>query len=81
VGVKTNSEDKSVGGFNLNSKFMRVFLVLVAALLVFAGPTYVPYVLVTILNLNQVAAVVFGFVLLATGLALMLYLIRKKIIE
>jgi uncharacterized membrane protein HdeD (DUF308 family) len=81
VGVKTNSEDKSVGGFNLNSKFMRVFLVLVAALLVFAGPTYVPYVLVDVLKLNQVAAVVFGFVLLIMGLALILYLIRKKIIE
>ncbi len=79
--MKTNSEDKSVGGFNLNSKFMRVFLVLVAALLVFAGPTYVPYVLVDVLKLNQVAAVVFGFVLLIMGLALILYLIRKKIIE
>jgi cytochrome c biogenesis protein CcdA len=81
VGVKTNSEDKSVGGFDLNSKFMRVFLVIVAALLVFAGPTYVPYVLVDVLNLNQVAAIVFGFVLLVMGLALMWYLIRKKIIE
>jgi hypothetical protein len=81
VGVKTNSEDKSVGGFDLNSKFMRVFLVIVAALLVFAGPTYVPYVLADILKVNQAASVVFGFVLLAMGLALMLYLIRKKIIE
>jgi hypothetical protein len=53
----------------------------VAALLVFAGPTYVPYVLVDVLNLNQVAAIVFGFVLLVMGLALMWYLIRKKIIE
>jgi hypothetical protein len=41
----------------------------------------VPYVLVDALKLNQVAAVVFGFVLLAMGLALMWYLIRKKIIE
>jgi cytochrome c biogenesis protein CcdA len=65
----------------LNSKFMRVFLVIVAALLVFAGPTYVPYVLADILNVNQAASVVFGFVMLAMGLALMLYLIRKKIIE
>jgi len=81
VGVKTKSEDKSVGGFDLNSKFMRVFLVLVAALLVFAGPTYVPYVLTDLLHVNQVAAVVFGFVLLVMGLALMWYLIRKKIIE
>ncbi len=79
--MKTNSESTSVGMFDLNSKFMRVFLILVAAFLVFAGPTYVPYVLADVLKVNQAASMVFGFVLLIIGLALMVYLIRKKIIE
>lgn len=79
--MNVNSEDKSVGMFDLSSKFMKVFLVIVAAFLVFVGPTYVPYVLVNVLNVNYVASMVFGFALLIIGLALMWYLIRKKIIE
>jgi hypothetical protein len=79
--MKTNSENKNVGGFDLSSKFMRVFLVIMAALLIFAGPTYIPYVLADVLKVNQAASVVFGFVLLIIGLTLMWYLIRKKIIE
>lgn len=81
MGMNTNSEDKSVGGFDLNSKFMRVFLVIMAAFLVFVGPTYVPYVLADILKVNHVASIVCGFVLLIIGLALMWHLIRKKIVE
>ena len=79
--MKTNSENTSIGMFNLDSKFMKVFLVLVAAFLVFAGPTYVPYVLTNVLNVNQAASMAFGFVLLIIGLALMVHLIRKKIIQ
>jgi hypothetical protein len=79
--MKTNSENKSVGGFDLSSKFMRVLLILVAALLIFAGPTYVPYLLTGLLDVNQAASMVFGLVLLIVGLALIWYLIRKKIIE
>jgi hypothetical protein len=79
--MKTNSENKSVGGFDLSSKFMRVLLILVAAFLIFAGPTYVPYLLTGLLDVNQAASMVFGLVLLIVGLALMWYLIRKKIIE
>ena len=79
--MKVNSEDESGGIFDLSSKFMKVFLVIVASFLVFVGPTYVPYVLVNVLNVNYVASIVFGFALLIIGLALMWYLIRKKIIE
>ena len=79
--MTVNNEDESIGMFDLSSKFMKVFLVIVAAFLVFVGPTYVPYVLVNILNINYVASIVFGFVLLIIGLALVWYLIRKKIIE
>jgi uncharacterized membrane protein HdeD (DUF308 family) len=79
--MTTNTENKNAGGFDLDSKFMRVFLVLVAVLLIFAGPTYVPYVLADLMKVDYAASIVFGIVLLATGLALVWYLIRKKIIE
>jgi hypothetical protein len=75
-----NNEGKSSGGFDVSSKFWRIFLVIVAALLIFAGPTYVPYLLVDLLKVNYVASIVLGFVLLIMGLVLMWYLIRKKII-
>jgi uncharacterized membrane protein HdeD (DUF308 family) len=79
--MSINIEAKSVGGFDLSSKFWRVLLVLVAVLLIFVGPTYVPYVLANLLKVNYAASTVFGFALLVIGLVLMWYLIRKKIIE
>jgi hypothetical protein len=78
--MNKNKGNKSSGGFDLSSKFWRTFLVLVAAVLIFAGPTYVPYLLVDFLNVNYVASIVSGLVLLIIGLVLMGYLIRKKII-
>ena len=78
--MNKNKEDKSFGGFGVSSKFWRIFLVIVAALLIFAGPTYVSYVLWDILKVNYVASIVSGFVLLVIGLVLMWFLVRKKII-
>jgi hypothetical protein len=73
-------EGKSLGGIDLSSKFWRTFLVIVAAFLIFVGPTYVPYVLADLLKVNYAASIVLGLALLIVGLALMWYLIRKKII-
>jgi hypothetical protein len=78
--MNRNNKGKSSGGFDLTSKFWRTFLVIVATLLIFGGPTYVPYVLVDILNVNYAASIVSGLGLLIIGLVLMWYLIRKKII-
>jgi hypothetical protein len=65
---------------DVNSKFLRVILIIVAAFLIFAGPTYVSYVLFDVLNVNYVASVVSGIALFIAGLLLMLFLIRKKIV-
>jgi hypothetical protein len=54
--------------------------VIVAVLLIFVGPTYVPYLLVGLLKVDYAASAVSGFVLLAIGLVLMWYLVRKRII-
>ena len=75
-----NDENDNVGRFDVNSKFMRVFLILLSVFLIFAGPTYISYVLFDALKVNYVASVVSGFALFIVGLLLMLYLIRKKII-
>ncbi len=77
--IENQEEDIQVSG--MESKFMRVFLIIIGALLVFAGPTYVPYILANVLNLNALAANVVGFVLFIVGIAIIIFLARKKIIS
>jgi hypothetical protein len=74
------NENGSMGPLDLDSKFTRVFLILVSVFLIFAGPTYVSYLLADVLNVNYVASVATGFALFIVGLVLMLFLIRKKVI-
>jgi len=78
--MNENDESERSGMFDFDSKFWRTTLVVVAGLLIFAGPTYVPYVLSNILRVDYVASVVSGVVLLVIGLLLMWYLVRKKVI-
>ncbi len=74
-----NEESGDSGMFNLSSKFWRTFLTIVAVVLIFAGPTYVTYAL-NALNIAYSLAVVVGIALLAVGLVILFYLIRKKAI-
>ena len=67
--------------FDIDSKFLRVLLIIATVFLLFAGPTYIPYLLSNILNLGSFISVVVGAVLFATGVFLMVFLVRKKIIS
>jgi hypothetical protein len=73
-------KNEGSGRLNLDSKQMRVFLVVLAAVLTFGGP-YAVYVLTNVLELNYAVSVTSGFVLFAVGLILIWYLIRKKVIS
>ncbi len=64
----------------IESKFMRVFLVLIGALLIFTGPTYIPYILSNVLGLDYIASIVIGIVLLVVGILMIVYLAKKKVI-
>ncbi|MEM3596884.1 MAG: hypothetical protein QXJ53_01955 [Candidatus Bathyarchaeia archaeon] len=68
-----------VGG--LNSKFWKTFLVVLAAFLTFAGPTYVVYLFQRILDMSFAISVACGFVLFIAGLTLFWYLIKNKIVS
>jgi hypothetical protein len=74
------NDESNIDRFDVNSKFMRVFLILVSVFLIFVGPTYISYVLFDALKVNYVASVVSGFALFIAGLLLMFFLIRKKIV-
>ena len=75
-----DEETGNTGMIDLESKFWRTTLLIVSVVLIFAGPTYVPYMLNGILNLDYIASIVTGIVLLTVGLLMMWYLIRKKVI-
>jgi hypothetical protein len=74
------SEDEDLKVTGIYSKFWRITLVIVSMLLIFVGPTYVPYVLADILKRNYLASIGVGFLLFIIGMGSMLFLIRKKLI-
>jgi hypothetical protein len=69
-------ENIDVGGY---SKFSRITMIIVSMLLIFGGPTYIPYLMYK-LNIDYVASVGVGAVLFIVGLVFMIFLIRKKVI-
>lgn len=69
-------ENLNVGEY---SKFTKISLVIVSMLLIFAGPTYVPYAMERI-NVNGFASAGVGALLFIVGMVFMLYLVKKKII-
>jgi len=79
------TEEKQKGGisakFNLTSRFRKTFLIVLAAFLTFAGPTYVVYVLLDVLEIDYAVSMVSGFALFIAGLVLIWYLIKNKIIS
>lgn len=77
---KRKGEERKTTLFDLNSRFWRVSLTLLAAILTFGGP-YVVLVLFRALDLSYVASWAIGFVVFLIGLTLMLFLIRKKVIS
>lgn len=79
--MNRNGEDGSMALFDMDSKFMKILLVLTTAFLLFVGPTYVSYVLAKVLNLNYFIVVITGSALFLSGLFLMYFLIKNKIIS
>jgi hypothetical protein len=49
-------------------------------LLIFVGPTYVPYLMANVIKINYFASIGIGIVLFIVGMAFMMFLIRKKLI-
>jgi len=74
------TEDENVKVTGIYSKFWRITLVILSMLLIFVGPTYVPYVLADVLKRDYFASIGVGFVLFLIGMGSMLFLIRKKLI-
>ena len=74
------SKNQNLKVTGIYTKFWRITLVIVSMLLIFVGPTYVPYVLADVLKRDYFASIGVGFVLFLIGMGSMLFLIRKKLI-
>ncbi len=74
-----NNENMPVG--SLDSKFMKVAMTIVSVFLIFVGSTYVPYLMSDVLKIDYGASVLAGAVLFIVGLVLLIFLVRKKVIE
>jgi hypothetical protein len=66
---------------SLDSKFMKVAMTIVSVFLIFVGSTYVPYLMSDVLKIDYAASVLVGAVLFIVGLVLLIFLVRKKVIE
>ena len=62
------------------SKFTRVAFVVISMLLIFVGPTYIPYAMGT-LHVDGYVSAGIGGLLFIVGLAFMFFLVRKKVIQ
>jgi len=71
-----DEENESASG--VYSKFWRITLVIIAMLLVFVGPTYIPFALSK--RIGYFTSIGAGFVLFVVGMFFIWFLIRKKII-
>jgi uncharacterized membrane protein HdeD (DUF308 family) len=72
-----NETEMEVSG---ESKFTPIILTIMSVLLIFVGPTYIPYLVADIAHAGNVVADVIGFVLFIAGIGLLVYVLRKKIV-
>jgi len=79
--AQDKKENKTPRKAILTSGFWRTLLIIFAALLTFAGPTYVVYAFNSVLKIDYAISIVSGFVLFIVGLVMLVFLIRKKVIE
>jgi hypothetical protein len=76
---KTQTEENT-SRMSLDSRYMKTLLILVTGVLLFVGPTYVPYAAIHVLKLSFIRAMLGGFIVFLIGLVLLWFIIRRKII-
>jgi hypothetical protein len=67
--------------FGTSSRLMKTLLLVIAAFLIFVGPSYFVYVAVNVLDLSYAVSMGSGIVLFCVGLVLLWYLVRSKVVS
>jgi FtsH-binding integral membrane protein len=78
---KQKNKDRISTRLDLSSKYWKTLLLVLAVFLTFAGPTYIVYVFLNVLEMDYIVSMVCGFALFAVGLVLVLWLTKKKVIS
>jgi hypothetical protein len=73
--TEINETEVEVSG---ESKFTKAMFLIVSVLLIFVGPTYIPYLIAG--AAGAVAADVVGFLLFLAGIGLLVFVLRKKLV-
>ncbi len=63
------------------SRVLKMVLILLSILLIFVGPTYIPYLMIHHLYLDFAASMIFGLALFVVGIVMMAFLVRKNIVN
>ena len=75
---RASNRENQRGRLSLASRFQKVILTVLAAVLTFAGPTYVVYVLINIVKIDELISSISGLAIFFVGLFLIWYLIRNE---
>ncbi|MEM2688683.1 MAG: hypothetical protein QXR01_02405 [Candidatus Bathyarchaeia archaeon] len=63
---------------SLNSKFWKTVLISLAAVLIFAGPTYMVLIFWRVLDIDYALSMVAGLLLFLVGMGLLAFLIKRR---
>jgi hypothetical protein len=76
VEMTENEQERNIASY---SKFSRISMIIVSMLLIFVGPTYVPYVMGK-LSIDGFVSAGVGAILFIVGLVFLWFLVKKKVI-
>jgi len=75
------SDEERSRGLLSGSELRRTLLIVLAAILTFAGPTYTVYLMVNVLKVDYIISMSLGLALFVVGIALIFYLIKNRIVS
>ncbi|MCW3995426.1 MAG: hypothetical protein NWE98_04665 [Candidatus Bathyarchaeota archaeon] len=75
-----SEENENIQVSGIESKLTRITLIIVTVLLIFVGPTYIPYLMANILGIEYFVSIGVGAILFIIGIIMLIYLIRKKVV-
>jgi len=75
------TKNRTYSKLDLSSKFWKVLLTVLAAFLIFAGPTFMVYFFIEVLSIGDFISKISGFFIFLVGLFLVWHLVRQKVIS
>lgn len=78
--AQEKEKNKTTGKTQAAFGFRGALLIIIAAFLTLAGPTYMVYAFNIVLGMDYFVSIASGFIMFIVGLVIIFYLARKKIL-